>query len=148
MAFCYLQSYKANVQNDLLFAVSHGENEVKAIGFTILGYAFENVIKSELARQLGSSLDESDNLQQLLRGHELKLLHQRAFPSFSDDVVLGALAELSKFTIWAGRYSVPLFGNDYEVIALDSQRIDVIENRYKEIRINLLKEIRPEYYPS
>lgn len=147
MAFCHLQNYKAILPSDLLRSISHGESEVKTIGFTILGYALENAIKSELARQAGDSLDENKNLLKLIRGHELKILHQRAFPDFNDEDVLTALEKLSKFTVWMGRYSVPLLGEHYELATMDTRSLDLISARYIEVRSYVLKLIRPEYYP-
>jgi hypothetical protein len=84
----------------------------------LYGYALENLFKGMIVNQK-PGLIGSERVSRALNSHDLiKLAEIAAFPLAVQEVPL--LAALSKITVWAGRYPVPLTVEEFVVDTADS----------------------------
>lgn len=78
----------------------------------LLGFALENLLKALIVQDqrqaLESEFELKKELPQILNSHDLIKLAERARLHFSDDGTKELLARLTRHSVWAGRYPVPL----------------------------------------
>lgn len=78
----------------------------------LLGFALENTLKALIVQDQRHTIEAEFNtkgkLPQILRSHDLIRLAERARLSMSDDGTKEILERLTRHSVWAGRYPVPL----------------------------------------
>lgn len=117
----YLQAYDVAAKEALAIACSEGNDsgavEIKSrvpnypAAQLLYAYAIENLLKGIMVAK-DSSLVSGGKLNAKLRSHDIAALANAAFMPIHVQEIDIAKA-LSKLSVWAGRYPVALFQNEY-----------------------------------
>ncbi len=132
-------------ENDLLTVCSRG-SEIEA-ALCLFGFAFENLTKGTIAHNIGgSSLDSNRNLAKDIKSHDLVKLYEKAFNVQCSVSENQNLKQLEMYSLWAGRYTHPLFKRDWKLERPDEETLKMLEDMFEEKMLQTLKLIRPKYY--
>jgi hypothetical protein len=78
----------------------------------LAGFALENVLKALIVQDQRESLEQEfitkNELPKILKSHNLIKLAERAGLQFTDDGTKKLLNHLTRHSVWAGRYPIPL----------------------------------------
>ncbi len=82
----------------------------------LAGFAMENVLKALIVQNQRESLEQEfstkNELPKILKSHNLVVLAERAGLQFTNEGTKKLLDRLTRHSVWAGRYPVPLRPSD------------------------------------
>jgi hypothetical protein len=106
-----LQEYWESRRADRMSLVKYPKSHLMLAGF-----AMENILKALIVQDQRAALEEEfdtkSRLPKILQSHNLITLSDRARLSISDDGTKEHLKHLTRHSVWAGRYPVPLRPSD------------------------------------
>ncbi len=82
----------------------------------LAGFALENILKALIVQDQGSALDSEfsskGKLPKVLKSHDLVDLAKHARLELGDDMTKSLLGRLTRHSVWAGRYPMPIWPHD------------------------------------
>ena len=84
----------------------------------LVGFAFENMFKALIVQKqrdaLASEFRNKGKLPHVLKSHDLVDLAHKAGLTLSDEITKSFLVRLTRHSVWAGRYPVPISPSDIQ----------------------------------